>query len=142
MSDFEGLDVYDTDSDKESEVGVEIPLNDGISINVLRAGGSNKKYARAFYRITAPYQRRMNSGQLDDDTSDRLMMEVYAESIVVSWKGIRRKGDTEDLPCTKENIMNLFKGSRNVFTIVKEVANDLAQFQLAEAEAQVEPLGN
>ena len=142
MSNFVGLDIYDRNDDRENKEGVEVVLAEGISIQILRAGGANKKYARTFSRVTAPYQRRMQSGKLDDDTSDKLMYEIYAESIVVSWTGIRVMGHDEDMPCTVENVVNLFTQQPDIFEVVREEANNMVAFRRQEIEEIVEPLGN
>lgn len=142
MSKFEGLAAYDSDEKRESETGFEIDLAEGVSITVLRAGGANKKYGRTFGRITGPFQRRLQNGTLDDNTADRLLYEVYAESIVIDWKGIKVVGHDEDMPCTKENVVDLFTCQPNIFEIVRDTANDMMIFRLQEIEATVEPLGN
>jgi hypothetical protein len=142
MSKFVGLDAYDNDEKRESESGFEIELADGISITVLRAGGSNKKFARVYGRITGPFQRRIQNKTLDDKIADRLMHEIYAEAIVVDWKGIRVHGHDEDMPCTKENVMDLFACQPDIFDIVRDVSGDMANFRVQEIEDTVEPLGN
>jgi len=142
MSKFVGLSAYDNDEKRESETGYEIELADGISITVLRAGGANKKFARTFSRIVGPFQRRIQNKTLDDATGDRLHYEVYAEAVVIDWKGIRVVGHDEDMPCTKENIVDLFTCQPDIFDIVKEVSNDMSNFRLLEIEDAVEPLGN
>lgn len=142
MSGFEGLDLYKPNDEMESSVGVDVFLTDKISIRVLRAGGGNKKFGRAYTRITAPFQRQMQGKKLDDDMSDRLHYEIYAESVVIGWKGIRFEGDTEDAPCTKENVVKLFTEMPEVFSAVRETAINLAAFRADEVADIVDPLGN
>ena len=142
MSKFVGLDAYDNDEKRESETGFEIDLAEGISITVLRAGGANKKFARTFTRIVGPFQRRIQNKTLDDRTADRLHYEVFAESIVIDWKGIRVQGHDEDMPCTKEYVVDLFTCQPDIFDIVRDVSGDMANFRLQEIADVVEPLGN
>ncbi|MBW1672128.1 MAG: hypothetical protein JRJ45_00530 [Deltaproteobacteria bacterium] len=126
----------------EGELGIDVDLSESISIRILRAGGGNKKFGRSYTRITAPFQRRMQAKQMDDATSDRLHYEIYAESVVIGWKGIRFEGSDEDAPLTKENVVKLFVEMPDVFDIIRDAAMNMASFRKEELTAMVDPLGN
>lgn len=142
MLKIDGLGLYETDKDLESEEGVEVDLTDTISIRILRAGGTNRKYSRTFQRLTKPYTRQMEAGTLDDETSRRIHAEIYADSIIVGWTGMK-DGDThEPLEFNKANVMSVLLSYPDIFLLLKEKAESLDTFRRDEIEMAAEDLGN
>lgn len=140
MSKFDGFDRFDRDEELEANEGVDLRFTDNAVITILRAGGSNKKYARVFGRITKPYQRQMNAGTLDEKLSIELHAKVYAESIIVGWSGIKSGG--EEVPFTKQNVIDFLISVPEVFTEIRIAAESMDTFRRAKMESEVEDLGN
>ncbi len=73
-------------SDKTLESkGIIIDYGDA-RIRIARAGGANKKFAKALDRKTKPFRRAIQAGVLDNDRSNKLLMEVYAKTVVLDWE--------------------------------------------------------
>lgn len=139
--DRSGLEGYITDREVESQVGVWLPpFPGGRRFKVLRAGGANKKFSRAFQQAIKPYRRQLDKGTLDPETSDQIMREVYARHIVVDWDGI--KDDTgKTVPCTPENVEAFFAAFPELFSDVVAYASEMATFAEENLEEAKETLG-
>ena len=141
MSKYKGFDLYDRDDELETKEGVDLRFPNKSVITILRAGGSNDKFNRAFSRITKPFQRQLQAGQLDKDTSDKLYAEVYAESVIVGWDGIETP-DGEPVPFNKKNVIEFLIAMPEVFVEIRVRADNIETFRRAEIAAEVENLGN
>ena len=135
-----GLEGYITDREVESDIGTWLPpFPNGRRFRIKRAGGANRKFARAFQAAIKPYKRQIDREELDPDISERILREVYARHIVVDWEGIK---DTEgnEVPCTPENVEAFFAAIPEIFTEVRSYADTAATFaeqNLEEAEDSV-----
>jgi hypothetical protein len=139
--DKSGLEGYITDKEIESEVGVWLPpFPGGRQFKVLRAGGSNRKFSRAFQQAIKPYKRQLDKGNLDPDVSDALMREVYSRYIVKDWRGINDV-DGNPVPCTPENVAEFFQAFPELFSDVVSYATEMATFSEENLEEAKETLG-
>lgn len=139
--DKSGLEGYITDKEVESEIGVWLPpFPGGREFKVLRAGGSNRKFSRAFQQAIKPYRRQLDKGSLDPETSDGLMREMYAKHIVVDWRGINDV-DGNPVPCTPENVDAFFKAFPELFSDVVSYATEMATFSQENLEEAKDVLG-
>jgi hypothetical protein len=122
---------YATDEKKEVE-GVWVDLNDkGARVLVARAG--NKKYARLFSREYEKHQRALESKTDEADAlSDKLVVEIMAEAILLNWEGLSFKG--QSLPYSKENARKLL-GVKDFRTHISKVSNDFDAYRVAQEQA-------
>jgi hypothetical protein len=102
-----------------------------ILITISRAGSSNSNYTRVVEAKTKPYRRQIQAETLPRDVSDKIMREVYAESIVLGWSGVCDQ-DGNSLSFTKENVIKLFTDLPDLFEDVKEQANKASLFRSEE----------
>lgn len=126
-------EAFETDPELESGEGVTLDYGD-FRITIHRAGGANRRFARVLEAKMKPYRRQLQTGTLDDEVAQRLLVETYAEAVVVGWKGVKdRTGKT--MACTRDNVVRLFTDLPELFRDVQEQAQSLANFRRAELEA-------
>lgn len=132
---------YETDPQLEVDgVHLEIGLSKTkkvVTIRVRRAGGANQQFAKVFEQKSKPYRRLMEiPGALDPAVQERVMREVYAESVVVGWENVEDRNGSE-LPYNKANVLQLFTDLPDLFRrIVKETQDmDLFRREVVAAEA-------
>lgn len=76
--------MFKTNPEREQE-GVVLLFGD-VEIRVARAGGANTKFQRAFEEKTRPYRKQIEMKVIKEDVMTRLLAEIYAEAIIVSWR--------------------------------------------------------
>lgn len=99
-----------------------------IRIKIARAGGSNQKYLKVLDIKTKPIRRQIQNDMIDLSTSDAIMMEVFAETVVLGWENVEDK-DGAPIPFTKENVVALFKELPDLFADVRDQATKSALFR-------------
>lgn len=99
-----------------------------MEITIARAGGSNANYTRRLEARAKPYRRQINLGTMDTKLFESIMREVYAETVVLGWRGIDDENGNP-LPCTKENVVKVFEDLPDLFADVQEQANRAALFR-------------
>ena len=73
-----------------------------IKVRIVRAGDGNQKYTDIMQTRLHPYKRRLDNGTLNPDIALRLVAEVYADSVILGWEGVKdSKGQI--LPFTRNN---------------------------------------
>jgi len=123
---------YKTDADRETS-GVWISYGttaDGrtIEFKIARAGGQNKAYEKRFEALTRPYRRQIQTESLDDETSDRIVRQLFAETIVLGWRNVE---DEEGKPIafSAEACRKLFDELPDLFRDIREDATKQAIFR-------------
>lgn len=119
--------LFGTDANLESGKGVTLEYP-GFSITIHRAGGANKKFSRILAEKMKPHRQRFERGLLDDETSHKILVETYAEAVVVGWKDVVGK-DGKKLPFNVENAVKLFLDLPDLFDDVKNQAGNTAHFR-------------
>lgn len=131
-------DEYETNTALE-ESGTKRTYGDFYLI-LARAGGANKKYSRILKRKTEPMRRAIEIGKLPDDEAIRIMIEVYAEAVVLGWGGpgmVNRDGTP--LEFTKENVIRVFTDLPDLFA---QVQKDAGEPDVFKAEGRAADAGN
>jgi hypothetical protein len=124
-------DLFETDKSAETQ-GVVLDYGH-FRITIRRAGGANTAFARRLEAKIKPYRHAFNSGTLDDAIAKRIMVEVYAETVVIGWDDVTdRHGNP--LPFTVPNCVQLFTDLPELFANVQEQATSLALFRAEEVE--------
>lgn len=139
--------MFATNSEREVE-GVILMFGDA-EIRVARAGGANTKFTRMFEERTRPYRKQIELKVIKEDVMTRLLAEVYAEAIVVSWRtrvvtkdefgaDVVSYEDTitvngEKLVFSKENVVKLLLSVPVIFQEIRETSMAFSNFQDAEA---------
>jgi len=64
-----------------------ILLNYGTDrIRAARAGGANKKFAKVLEAKTRSIRRALAVGAVDNDRSNAILAETYAEAVILNWE--------------------------------------------------------
>ena len=115
------------------ETGIDLAFGNGRFITVKRSGSSNREYRACMKRVFEPHQKPGGALSTTDDVATELLKEVYAESIVVGWKGFK-DGEGKDIPYTKANCIALFENADEIFDHVQTEASRFSNFARKEIE--------
>ena len=137
---FDGFEDFVQDKNLENGEGIDIRFPNGAVIIIHRAGGANKKYARLVRQKMKPYKWQLDRGTMDEEVAERLMREIYAESVIIGWRGVKAGG--EDVMFTEKNCVDFLEAFPTIFEKIQEVASDAANFKLERMQEDAETLGN
>lgn len=126
-------DLFKNNENLEAGAGVTIEYP-GFSITIHRAGGSNKRFAQILNAKMKPYRHQFDRGMLADDVSRRILLESYAEGVVIGWKNVK-DADGNDMAFTKENVVKLFDDLPDLFADIKQQAENAALFREEQEKA-------
>lgn len=130
-----GIDKTFRREDRLEAEGVWFDFGD-IQLKMARAGGSNKKYAASLAKRMKPYQGALQFDALPQETREHVIQEVYAESVLLDWKGvIDEEGNA--IPFTYENVIDLLQSYPEIFNMVLTEATRFSNFKFAEDEYTV-----
>lgn len=117
--------------------GIEIDYGT-FRVTIARAGGANKKFARLLEAKTKPFRRAIQTEMMDNDRAGVLLMEVYAESVILNWEtkvdgkfkvGIEAKDSGKLMPFTSENVMATLRNLPNLFSDIQVQATREALYR-------------
>jgi len=121
--------------------GVVLEYAEGVDMTIARAGGANKKFAKVLARLSKPYRRAIQTETIDEKVGNRLMMEAYAEAVVLGWNGFTKDIITkkeEDagtaLEFTKENVIAVFEALPELFADVAKMSNNITLYRAETLE--------
>lgn len=124
--------MFETDTELEKE---GLVLDYGTcKITIARAGGANRKYASVLEHKMRPHRAALNSGTMDETLALRLLVEAYAEAIVLGWEKVTDRAG-KALPYSKKNVVQLFTDLPELFADVRGQADRVANFTMAGAQA-------
>lgn len=103
-------------------------------IKVRRAGGANKAYQKAITNKMRPFQRQIQTGTMDNGVADQLILDVYAETVVIGWENIEDENGNE-LPFSVENVKKVFSDLPDLAADVRSQAQEIAIFRADVVEA-------
>lgn len=130
-------DTFDTNKSLETD-GITLQFADA-SMVVRRAGGSNTNYNVKLGEKLRPYKHVAEAGGLDPKLSRRLLMEVYFETVVISWENFTdRKGNPLDL--TLENFLAIMTDLPDLWLAVVTACDDMKNFQETKVHEDVADL--
>ena len=115
--------------------GIDIEYGEGLQIKVARAGGGNKKFTRTITRLTKAHRSAIQHGIISDEVADGIVLQAYAEAVIMSWTGVTKEvltgneADTEELECTVDNIIAVMKELPDLFADIQKVSQELASFR-------------
>lgn len=132
--------IYKSDQTKEVEGSV---VNFGpcdingldITITVGRAGGANKAYQKALANKMRPYRKQAAADMLAVEVMERVIREVYAETVIKSWENVfDEEGNL--LEFNVENVIQVLKDLPDLFAVLQEHATMAANFR-GEASEEI-----
>lgn len=104
--------------------GKEVP----VTITIGRAGGGNVRFEKVFEAKTKPYKRMIQTDTLDPKVAERLMIETYAETVVLGWENVQ---DSEGnfLEFKPENVVIILTDLPDLFSDIQSQATKMALFR-------------
>ena len=121
-------------TNKEAEqdgIWIEYGPNDDGTIpafKIARAGKSNKKWVKAIEKGMKPHRRAAELGTLDNATAEKVLREVFVESVLVDWRNVQ-DSECEPMQLTKENAVYLFNALPELYDDLSDKANKAALFR-------------
>ena len=98
-----------------------------IRIRIARAGGANKRFAKVLDRLLRPYKRQLANDQLSDDVAKDVMIQAYADAVVLGWEGVEdREGNPMEF--SRDNVVKLFTDLPELFLDVQQQSQKAALF--------------
>jgi len=127
--------MFKTDNTIETD-GINLDYGK-FQIRIARAGGANQAYIKMLGDRLKPYRRRLANGTMDNATSERLLAEIYAGSVILGWEGVT---DAEGIPIefTRDNCVKLLLDLPELFRDIQEQAQKVANFRAEEIEADAQ----
>lgn len=139
---------FKTDNDLEKS-GIVLEYGENshgkpIGIRIGRAGGGNLAYQRLLEARVKPYRRQIQNETIENALVEKLMREVYAETVVIGWENVEfpvldaagnDTGKTEELPYTVENCVRLFNDLPELYRDIQEQSQRAALFRAEVREA-------
>lgn len=126
-------ELFETDKNLETE-GIWYTFDKDTKFLLARAGGSNARFAKAVEAKTRPYRRQIDNGTIDNDLGNALLIEAFAETVVLSWAGVTDKSGKE-MKYSVANCISLLTDLPDLFTELREEATRVANFRNEEIEA-------
>ncbi len=99
-----------------------------MSIRIARAGGNNTKFSKTVEFKTRPYRRQLQNETLEQEVSDRILREVYAEAVILGWDNVEDEAGKE-MAFTKENVIKLLTDLPELFKDIQEQSQKTALFR-------------
>lgn len=127
-----------TDPAREDE-GVWVEVGDGASLKLARIG--NRRYREATQRRFKPYRRALRAGTLSEATSEQLMAEVLAETVLLDWRGLMDRGTPVPYSVDQAKAVLCDPAYREFRDLVVELAGDMQSYREADLEDAEKNLG-
>ncbi len=127
-------DLFKTDTKMEQD-GIVLDYGE-FSITIARAGKSNAKFRGLLSTTLKKHRRKIDQDTLSDDLSDKIMIEIYADSIILGWANFTGP-DGKAMVFDRENVIKAMTDLPDLFADISEQANQASNFraeQLADAE--------
>lgn len=125
--------TFGTDNELENGKGLDLDYGSDGVITIHRAGGANKKYSTVAAQRLKPYARKIQNGTADPETISRVMAEIYAEAVIIGWKGVKGQ-DGKALAFNKENVVKLLTDLPDLFEDIQDQATRLSNFRQEQNE--------
>jgi len=116
--------VFGTDRSKETE-GVWVSVGEGGEVKVART--NNPRYKEAFRRKLEKYRASVERGTIDEETAQKVLVEVLAETILLDWKGFKDNG--EKVPYSREKAVELLTNYPDFRDFITANAERMANYK-------------
>lgn len=127
--------LYGTNPQLERDgVWIENFPTTGMRIKLARAGTTNPRFRTILERLTKPHRRAIVNETIDPELSQDLMMQVYAQAVIVGWEGIPvpvelHSAQEECVPYSPEAALRLLRSYPDLYNDIQELAGKLTTFQ-------------
>lgn len=132
---------YRTDPNVERE-GILLELGENskgqmMAIRIARAGGANTAYNKLVEARIKPYRRQIQNDTMDSSIAERVLAEVYAETVVIGWENLEDEKNNP-LPYSVDNCKKLFADLPDLFKEIQLQSQRTALYRadILEADAK------
>lgn len=125
-------DAFKTDPDAEQN-GIDLDFGD-FKVTIARSGGANKKYETLARKKLDRYKRAIAFDALPEETARRVLIECYAEAVVLGWDGVLDENG-QPIEFTVANCVKLFTELPEFFSQVREESERVSNFLIAKRKA-------
>jgi hypothetical protein len=105
-----------------------------ITIRIARAGGSNAAFTKRMEAKVKPYRRQIQTETIDTQVVEKLLREVYAETVVLGWDNVS-DADGNPMQFSFANCVKLFEDLPDLFKDIQEQSQRSALFRAELLEA-------
>lgn len=105
-----------------------------ICIRIARAGGANSQYSKLMEARVKPYRRQIQNETIERTMVEKMLREVYAETIVLGWENVTDE-EGKELPFTVQNCIKLFEDLPDLFQDIQDQSQRAALFREEVLEA-------
>lgn len=126
------FEAFETDTDLEKK-GITLDYGE-FKFLIARAGGANKRYQKRMEALTRPYRRAIQTETLSNDKADELIMQAFAETVVLGWEGVVDK-EGKAIEFSYKACMELFKRLPDLFAEIRDQAGKWSLFKRDMQEA-------
>lgn len=123
---------FQTDKKLENEgVFIEYGPNskdEPIRFRVARMGPSNLRYSKMMEQRLKPYRRQIQTETIDSKLADKMMLEIFVDTILLSWEGVESE-DGVKLEFNRETAIKLFTDLPDLYDDLREQAGKAALFR-------------
>lgn len=107
-----------------------------FKITIARAGGANKKFAKASEEKFRPHRRALEAGLMSEELTTKILAEVFADSVILGWENVTDENG-QPMEFTRENVIKLLTDLPELFTDIRAQATKLALYRRDDTEAAV-----
>ncbi len=121
-------ELYLTDEEREKS-GFWYDVTDTCKILLARAGGSNIRFLKAVQDKTQPHRHKLDDlDKMDPGLANKLMIEAFAESVVLDWTGVTDvKG--KEIKFSKKHAINLLTELHDLFDELRDAASKQSNYR-------------
>lgn len=120
--------AYGTSRKLEQE-GVWFDYGEGVGRWLLaRAGGSNQRFNKVKERHLKPLRRRIQSGNISEDMLSKVMIQIYAEAVVLDWRNVVVNEGDQPLEYSRENVIKVLTDYPDLFNEIMSDSTERAPY--------------
>lgn len=117
--------------------------DEDVRIRVTFAGTENSRYEKLLKMKLKPFETQIRQEKFSDERFNKLLAEVYAETVILSWESLNEDGKfvsgvyNEEggiMPVTKESMCKAFEIGNRLFQDVIKVATNFNLFRQGQKE--------
>lgn len=123
------MGTYDLKTDESLEQkGVWNDLGEYGNFLLARSGGANDTFARKAQALYRKHRKAMEHGILSDSAIRGELARIYAETVVLNWKGVTGK-DGKVLKYSILNAEKILKDIPELFRILMDCSSESAAYR-------------
>jgi len=142
--------MFDVDKKVEQD-GILLNYGD-FRFRIARAGGSNQRFRKLLQAKLKPYRHQLDNDTMDEQVSELLFRECYAEAVVLGWESKVVAADGTEtwvptletpagkLPYSVANCVQVLTDLPELFRDLQSMSSKAANFRRFEEEEDAKNL--